>query len=57
MQVVDPSIVHGPLRRQQIGTDDLVVAVGHFTAFIRDPSADIGTTFTRGNHEFLCSLS
>jgi hypothetical protein len=29
IQVLDPSIVHGPLRRQLIGTDDdLVVVVG-----------------------------
>ena len=27
MQVIDPSIVHGPLRRQQIGADDLAVVV------------------------------
>ena len=28
MQVIDPSVVHGPLRRHQVGTDDLAVIVG-----------------------------
>ncbi len=28
MQVIDPSVVHGPLRRQKIGVDDLAVVVG-----------------------------
>lgn len=28
MQVIDPMVVHGPLRRQKIGDDDLAVVVG-----------------------------
>ena len=37
MQVIDPSIVHGPLRRQLIGTDDLVVVVGHLLHIFEIP--------------------
>jgi hypothetical protein len=37
MQVIDPSIVHGPLRRQLIGTDDLIVVVGHLLHIFEIP--------------------
>ena len=37
MQVLDPSIVHGPLQREKVGTDDLTVVVANLLHIFEIP--------------------
>ena len=45
MQVLDPSVLHGPFQRQNIGNSDLAEVVGHLL-HIRDPPVYVGSGVT-----------